>query len=187
MKYDDGWALGLNLNSGRPPAKGVFPYDCLGEVCPPPPASAVRSRQAPGQAQGQRALSPPVPSALQPGSPHPQPQPQAQAPVNPALIPLPPPTPTSLLAPISELAGGEGPPQLAPLALDSSDSSPLSASFAPHVQSIPAHAATTMKRASSLIASRDADLFVALGEVMEREGKEGNKGKSEEQQGPSLL
>jgi hypothetical protein len=44
-----------------------------------------------------------------------------------------------------------------------------------------------MKRASSLIASRDADLFVALGEVMEREGKEGNKGKSEEQQGPSLL
>ncbi|PRQ74037.1 hypothetical protein AAT19DRAFT_15604 [Rhodotorula toruloides] len=32
MKYDDGWALGLNLNSGRPPAKGVFPFDCLGEM-----------------------------------------------------------------------------------------------------------------------------------------------------------
>ncbi|KAK4332669.1 SH3 domain protein [Rhodotorula toruloides] len=180
MKYDDGWALGLNLNSGRPPAKGVFPFDCLGEVCPPPAASAVRVNGQPPQAQqqAQRALSPSVPSALQPGSPQPAPL----APINPALVPLPPPTPTSL-EPIAESEGVKsGPPQLAPLALTSSDS-PLSASFPPSVQSIPAPTngggagvgGGQMKRASSLIASRDADLFVALGEVIDKEGQKEEK------------
>ncbi|BGP23028.1 hypothetical protein JCM10295v2_001921 [Rhodotorula toruloides] len=190
MKYDDGWALGLNLNSGRPPAKGVFPFDCLGEVCPPPAPEAVRANGQPPK-QATRALSPPVPSALQPGSPPSQTQATHLGPVNPALVPLPPPTPTSL-EPISEHSPstGEGvksgPPQIAPLALESSDS-PLSASFPPHVQSVPAPATTgTMKRASSLIASRDADLFVALGEVMDK-SKEGQEKKKTEQQGPSLI
>lgn len=195
MKYDDGWALGLNLNSGRPPAKGVFPFDCLGEVCPPPAPSAVRVNGQPPppsqqvQQQAQRALSPPVPSALQPGSPQPSPL----APVNPALVPLPPPTPTSL-EPIAESENAgikSGPPQLAPLALTSSDS-PLSASFPPSVQTIPAPATTgttgQMKRASSLIASRDADLFVALGEVIEKQGQgEGQGEGKEEEEDKSLI
>lgn len=39
IKYDDGWALGVNLDSREhPPAKGVFPYDCLGEVVASAPA-----------------------------------------------------------------------------------------------------------------------------------------------------
>ncbi|KAK4058607.1 hypothetical protein OIO90_000051 [Microbotryomycetes sp. JL221] len=33
IRYDDGWALGINLDSDQsPPAKGVFPFDCLGEA-----------------------------------------------------------------------------------------------------------------------------------------------------------
>ncbi|KDE02953.1 hypothetical protein MVLG_06519 [Microbotryum lychnidis-dioicae p1A1 Lamole] len=32
VRYDDGWALGINLDAKGPPGKGVFPFDCLGEV-----------------------------------------------------------------------------------------------------------------------------------------------------------
>ncbi|GAA5829730.1 hypothetical protein JCM11251_000262 [Rhodosporidiobolus azoricus] len=232
MKYDDGWALGLNLNSGNPPAKGVFPFDCLGDLAPAPTATEIRSPGAP------RALSPALgsglPPALQPASPdmqqHLQQQQQqrrqsmgsalaaqasAPSPVNPANIPLPPPTPTPTTSQSGH--GGAGvlasidkdgvavttsrgpspintsvPPQLAPLTLGGGSDSPLAASFAPLSSSAPAVSPTheigasqalalapvkQTKRHSSLIASRDADLFVALGEVLgdaekEKEAKE---------------
>ncbi|GAA6037032.1 hypothetical protein JCM8097_005517 [Rhodosporidiobolus ruineniae] len=227
MKYDDGWALGLNLNSGHPPAKGVFPFDCLGELAPPPAPTQIRTASP----NAQRALSPTpstggaaFPAALQPGSP-PAPQgppgifqrgPQQQAPVDPALVPLPPasPTPTPSLAPIAEDSADSTPraatptqpaaapapasvptssaAQFQPLSLSGMGSdSPLSASFPPLSSGAPAVAPIVtsspvsvpaalprpsldgglapvkqQKRHSSLIASRDADLFVALGEVL---------------------
>ncbi|GAA6057676.1 hypothetical protein JCM3770_003835 [Rhodotorula araucariae] len=184
MKYDDGWALGLNLSSAHPPAKGVFPFECLGEVVPllgpsstpvPTPAPAATPAPAPAPAP----LAAPIPAALQPAQ---------LAPVNPANIPLPPPTPTSL-EPITEDADvsapqavvvSASPPQLAPLALDRNDS-PLSASFPASVAHAPTAVAAGLaaasvepknKRASSLIASRDADLFVALGEVLDKKGED---------------
>ncbi|GAA5896184.1 hypothetical protein JCM5296_007256 [Sporobolomyces johnsonii] len=184
MKYDDGWALGLNLSTGNPPAKGVFPFDCLGDLCPPPTASQIRSRP-PSTA---RTLSP-VPATANPAS-----IPIPPSPVNPANIPLPPPTPTLQLASIAEdddAASASsmtlaGPPQLAPL--ERSDS-PLSANFLPsalappqialngeeHQQggSVSVSETQKLKRHSSLIASRDADLFVALGEVLDKEGGRG--------------
>ncbi|GAA5954045.1 hypothetical protein JCM3765_000731 [Sporobolomyces pararoseus] len=155
MKYDDGWALGLNLSSGVPPSKGVFPFDCLGEQVSAPQPSEIRSHDAP------------VPSAQ-----------RSLSPINPANVPLPPPTPT-LLSPINEdeqppqaSTTREGPPQLAPF--ERSDS-PLSPDFPPSSLTIPSSnnasptKATKLKRHSSLIASRDADLFVALGEVLDKE------------------
>jgi hypothetical protein len=180
MKYDDGWALGLNLSSGIPPSKGyvstfsftflsllqkltlyptlysVFPFDCLGEQVSAPQPSEIRSANSPSPAV-QRSLSP----------------------INPANIPLPPPTPT-LLSPINEdeqppsssSVTREGPPQLAPF--ERSDS-PLSPDFPPSSLTIPSSnnasptKTTKLKRHSSLIASRDADLFVALGEVLDKE------------------
>lgn len=162
MKYDDGWALGLNLSSGVPPSKGVFPFDCLGEQVAAPQAFEIRKNiPSPISTTAQRSLSP----------------------VNPANIPLPPPTPT-LLIPINEdeqeppasssSLTREGPPQLAPF--ERSDS-PLSPDFPPSSLTIPSSTsnhgsptkATKLKRHSSLIASRDADLFVALGEVLDKE------------------
>ncbi|GAA5900508.1 uncharacterized protein JCM6883_002866 [Sporobolomyces salmoneus] len=175
MKYDDGWALGLNLSSGVPPSKGVFPFDCLGQIVPAPLASEIRSPSNPSPPSDvQRSLSP----------------------INPANIPLPPPTPT-LLSPINEserplsvasTATREGPPQLAPF--ERSDS-PLSPDFPPTSLTVPSSTSnsstlnggsptsptmkrmsmdtTKLKRHSSLIASRDADLFVALGEVLDKE------------------
>ncbi|CEQ42717.1 SPOSA6832_04553, partial [Sporobolomyces salmonicolor] len=186
MKYDDGWALGLNLSTGNPPAKGVFPFDCLGDLCPPPTASQIRSRP-PSTA---RALSP-VPATANPASIS-----NPASPVNPANIPLPPPTPTLQLASIAEDDDSAafatspsmtmaGPPQLAPL--ERSDS-PLSANFPPSALAPPQIAlhgeqqqqygvsvseTQKLKRHSSLIASRDADLFVALGEVLDKEGAAG--------------
>ncbi|GAA5919806.1 hypothetical protein JCM6882_006485 [Rhodosporidiobolus microsporus] len=239
MKYDDGWALGLNLNSGNPPAKGVFPFDCLGDLAPAPSATQIRAQspQLPTTGPGApRALSPalssaggassPVPPALQPGSPDTQQQQRRQsmlqlgAPVNPANVPLPPPTPTpttsqsghgaGVLAPIAEDPSAftapssssrapspintSAPPQLAPLTLGGGSDSPLAASFAPLSASAPAPSPThetagalapvkQQKRHSSLIASRDADLFVALGEVLgdaekEKEAQAKAEGKS---------
>ncbi|GAA5883355.1 hypothetical protein JCM16303_006706 [Sporobolomyces ruberrimus] len=158
MKYDDGWALGLNLSSGVPPSKGVFPFDCLGEEASAPLPSEIR---APGSSPttANRSLSP----------------------INPANIPLPPPTPT-LLSPINEdeqqppFSTGGGPPQLAPF--ERSDS-PLSPDFPPTPTTLsvpnninnssPTKQKQKLKRHSSLIASRDADLFVALGEVLDKE------------------
>ncbi|GAA5857324.1 hypothetical protein JCM5353_002400 [Sporobolomyces roseus] len=159
MKYDDGWALGLNLSSGTPPSKGVFPFDCLGDIVPPPNSSEIRSASSSTPA---RSLSP----------------------INPANIPLPPPTPT-LLSPIGEddqppqsHQFSSGPPQLAPF--ERSDS-PLSPDFPPSVHHnrnslmLPGGGSPVkangekLKRHSSLIASRDADLFVALGEVLDKE------------------
>ncbi|SCV68928.1 BQ2448_1948 [Microbotryum intermedium] len=32
VRYDDGWALGINLDAKTPPGKGVFPFDCLDET-----------------------------------------------------------------------------------------------------------------------------------------------------------
>lgn len=207
MKYDDGWALGLNLSSGQhPPPKGCFPFDCLGAV-----VSAGSGRPASG------SLPMPVPAALQPGTPmvavsppppavaapvgdEPEqllspgagadvqaPLPQQQPAVNPALVPLPPPTPTSATgnhftglptedptaSPTKSRAAG-APPQLAPLG-ELNSGSPLSATFPPGAQqqqqqqhgATDAVQVTALKRASSLIASRDADLFVALGDVLD--------------------
>ncbi|GAA5926645.1 hypothetical protein JCM10213_002410 [Rhodosporidiobolus nylandii] len=209
MKYDDGWALGLNLSSGPTPAKGVFPFDCLGELAPAPSPAEVRS---PVQA---------IPAALIPGSPPPVgaaqqrqslivPQQAAPAPVDPASIPLPPPTPTpasTSMDGLASIAEDERPtspfadpapaaasrplspasgmsintstaPQLAPLTLGGGNDSPLSASFPPLGGNpptsrpsmegglSPAPTVKQNKRHSSLIASRDADLFVALGEVL---------------------
>lgn len=52
IKYDDGWALGINLDSKvSPPAKGVFPYDCLGDVVGS--GSGSGSSSAPAQPQPQ--------------------------------------------------------------------------------------------------------------------------------------
>lgn len=202
IKYDDGWALGLNLSAGHPPPKGVFPFDCLGDIVSASPASP-----APAPAGAPPALA--LPQALQVGGA-----------VNPANIPLPPPTPTGL-EPISEtehepaapaaLAQSQpvvsaSPPQLAPLSLDRNDS-PLSASFPPAVQALPAPVPTAAavaqsslraespapqlkpqqtKRASSLIASRDADLFVALGEVLERK-EEGAAAQQKKNEDESLI
>ncbi|GAA5941801.1 uncharacterized protein JCM15063_000775 [Sporobolomyces koalae] len=163
MKYDDGWALGLNLSSGVPPAKGVFPFDCLGEQTTAPLASEIRS---PGSAPAAAPLG-----AIE----------RSLSPINPANIPLPPPTPT-LLSPINEdeqppshtTITSNGPPQLAPF--ERSDS-PLSPDFPQHQLSVPSSQTSSptkmrtdkLKRHSSLIASRDADLFVALGEVLDKE------------------
>lgn len=179
MKYDDGWALGINLSAGTPAAKGVFPFDCLGEVVGAPSAAA----SAPANARAPSPLPAPVHPSLQPGQPQPATKLAPLQPVNPADVPLPPPTPTGL-TPISEgTAAASAPvvsasaPQLAPLALDRNDS-PLSASFPAHAaaQGPPTALAPTKstKRASSLIASRDADLFVALGEVLDKK-EEGQK------------
>ncbi|GAA6063445.1 hypothetical protein JCM10212_005618 [Sporobolomyces blumeae] len=169
MKYDDGWALGLNLSSGNPPAKGVFPFDCLGEIVPPPAASEIRANPSvPPQSSGQ---------TLSPSNSYNQ---GLSSPVNPANIPLPPPTP-DLLSPIAEddspsrtSIDRSGPPQLAPLARSDS---PLSPDFPPSALAPPSPSAAyggakksdKLKRHSSLIASRDADLFVALGEVLDKE------------------
>ncbi|GAA5835753.1 hypothetical protein JCM9279_004637 [Rhodotorula babjevae] len=153
MKYDDGWALGVNLSAGSPSAKGVFPFDCLGDVVDVPSSSAAAPAPLPA----------PVHPALQPGQlakPVPSLQVEtAAAPVNPANVPLPPPTPTGL-EPISELSASApvvstSAPQLAPLSLSASTSLTAKGS----------------KRASSLIASRDADLFVALGEVLDKKDR----------------
>jgi len=180
MKYDDGWALGVNLSAGTPSAKGVFPFDCLGDIVDAPSSS---SAAAPAP------LPAPVHPALQPGQlAKPVPSLQvatAAAPVNPANVPLPPPTPTGL-EPISELSASApvvsaSAPQLAPLSLDRNDS-PLSASFPAHgalaAPSQPQQSSSSTsltakgsKRASSLIASRDADLFVALGEVLDKKDR----------------
>ncbi|GAA5914085.1 hypothetical protein JCM8208_005136 [Rhodotorula glutinis] len=177
MKYDDGWALGVNLSAGTPSAKGVFPFDCLGDIVDAPSSSSA-APPAP--------LPAPVHPALQPGqlAKHvPSLQVATAAPVNPANVPLPPPTPTGL-EPISELSASApvvsaSAPQLAPLSLDRNDS-PLSASFPAHgtlaAPAQPQQSSTSLtakgsKRASSLIASRDADLFVALGEVLDKKDR----------------
>lgn len=137
------------------PSSSVFPFDCLGEQVSAPQPSEIRSHDAP------------IPSAQ-----------RSLSPINPANVPLPPPTPT-LLSPINEdeqppqgSTTREGPPQLAPF--ERSDS-PLSPDFPPSSLTIPSSnnasptKATKLKRHSSLIASRDADLFVALGEVLDKE------------------
>ncbi|ORY79711.1 hypothetical protein BCR35DRAFT_93894 [Leucosporidium creatinivorum] len=50
IKYDDGWALGINLDSdSNPPAKGVFPFDCLGEVVPSASSTPVVAAPQPQQ------------------------------------------------------------------------------------------------------------------------------------------
>lgn len=216
MKYDDGWALGLNLSSGQhPPPKGCFPFDCLGQVVAPGTAPSVPNgaSSASGPSGGGGGLPLPVPVALQPGTPivsvsspaqtqselsaaattaaaaavtapavtKPVPAPlnlqQPQVGVDPASVPLPPPTPSSAAgdhAPTSPVALSHEAPQLAPLGLTAG--SPLAAEFAHQQQqqqppqqggSRTANNVTGMKRASSLIASRDADLFVALGEVLD--------------------
>lgn len=220
MKYDDGWALGINLDHG---GKGVFPHDCLGDLAPSgssaaaaAPSSHNNNPTSPAPSFGLVSPNPSnaLPAALLSGAPARQsvlfgqqqqakltPQPldtkSANLAVNPANVPLPPPTPTGhSLSPIAENFSANGitspspssmsintssPPQLAPLTLGSGSDSPLSASF-------PSRAATPTttqegltapptpvkqnKRHSSLIASRDADLFVALGEVLGDEQKQ---------------
>lgn len=228
MKYDDGWALGLNLSSGQhPPPKGCFPFDCLGQVVN---AGAGRPTST--------GLPMPVPVALQPGTPTvsvspPPPNnlsnetsnlmpipgstsdealaqkrvPAPLQPVNPALVPLPPPTPSSATgqsfpagataiprdstaspAPSTASAVSAEPPQLGPLT-GLSAGSPLSANFPESTGSGGLSAQQQqerrdalqvkgMKRASSLIASRDADLFVALGEVLYVQQRRQDEGKS---------
>ena len=152
MKYDDGWALGVNLSAGTPSAKGVFPFDCLGDIVDAPSSS---SAAAPAP------LPAPVHPALQPGQLA-KPVPSLQvattaAPVNPANVPLPPPTPTGL-EPISELSAS------APV-VSAAPSQPQQSSSSTSLT------AKGSKRASSLIASRDADLFVALGEVLDKKDR----------------
>ncbi|GAA5971562.1 hypothetical protein JCM11641_000642 [Rhodosporidiobolus odoratus] len=243
MKYDDGWALGLNLNSGPAPAKGVFPFDCLGDIAPAPSTPDVRAPSASPPSAAPRALSPapapaaaaPLPPSLVPGSPPPAdliPQRQSlialPGQVNPANVPLPPVTPTFSdpghsqaqaggLAAIAEDERAASPspmsmghtmspspaqintsiaPQLAPLALGGGNDSPLSAHFPPSAAGnpptsqpqsqaqdnlVPSSSVKQKKRHSSLIASRDADLFVALGEVLGETGKEGEKKEAAEQ------
>lgn len=214
MKYDDGWALGLNLSSGQhPPPKGCFPFDCLGQVVAPgtaaPPSSAANNNNNGGDAQ----LPMPVPVALQPGTPtfsvsppsqtqsdlaadpasksKPIPAPlqlDANPVVDPASVPLPPPTPSSTHAtsPTSTSSSNEA-PQLAPL-VGLAAGSPLSADFplaggAAGNNSNQNKNVQGMKRASSLIASRDADLFVALGEVLDGQQQQQRPNEA----GPSLI
>ncbi|KAM0753807.1 hypothetical protein T439DRAFT_346146 [Meredithblackwellia eburnea MCA 4105] len=141
VTYDDGWALGYNLDGGSPPPKGVFPFDCVGDE------AADGGRSAPTE------LSATASAAAQ------FPQPPQHKP----------------LTPVVE----ESAPQLAPLRTDS----PLGTNFGSDgSKDLPSSLRVgggldakrdgeKVKRTSSLIASRDADLFVALGEVVGKEDR----------------
>jgi hypothetical protein len=216
MKYDDGWALGLNLSSGQhPPPKGCFPFDCLGQVVAPgtaaPPSSSAANNNNNNNGGGSQ-LPMPVPVALQPGTPTfsvsspsqtqsdlvadtskpksiPAPLQLNANPVSvdPASVPLPPPTPSSTHATSPTSTSSNEAPQLAPLGLAAG--SPLSADF-PHAGGDNNNKNQNknvqgMKRASSLIASRDADLFVALGEVLD--GQQQQQQQRPNEAGPSLI
>ncbi|KAK4699873.1 hypothetical protein P7C70_g6382, partial [Phenoliferia sp. Uapishka_3] len=151
VAYDDGWALGINLDAAAgATVKGVFPFDCVQEISPStsPPHHVDLSATAPASSQ-----------FPQPPTHAPLPSPNAQSSSNneDGFLSYDHPSPTM------------GPPQLAPLRSDS----PLGAHFNSKDENgnLPSSLqpgggeGNKVKRTSSLIASRDADLFVALGQV----------------------
>ncbi|KAI5476218.1 SH3 domain protein [Pseudohyphozyma bogoriensis] len=128
VSYDDGWALGINLDSGSPPNKGVFPFDCLGEVV---------------------ATNPPR-------TPSPAPQ----------LAPLRSDSPLGASFPQTQ-SGVVAPAPTS--AANSRSNSPVKTreqgSTTPIPSSLQVGGGGNVKRTSSLIAAKDASLFVALGDM----------------------
>lgn len=150
VKYDDGWAFGVNLNSGSPPGKGVFPFDCLGDLqdgSSNGPSNNGEQHDAQDQQQHQHQDAHPTetgteravsPSASQAGKASPAPY---QLPTLRADSPF------DAAPPTIRLEDDTGRPRSLVVAGEPS------------------------KRTSSLIASRDADLFMALGEVLDKDTK----------------
>lgn len=154
----------------------MFPFDCVTEIAPSPNAHQVElSATAPASSQ--------FPSPSQSSQTLPYPQQQSSPPdQSRQLTPLPPVAQSSGsgFPDYSQSAPQMGPPQLAPLRSDS----PL---FAPHQMSgSPARSSLALpsslqvgnrdgdkgKRTSSLIASRDAELFLALGNQFDQQDQQ---------------
>ncbi|KAK4053158.1 hypothetical protein OIV83_001893 [Microbotryomycetes sp. JL201] len=200
IRYDDGWALGINLDSNQsPPAKGVFPFDCLGEALgsssqqplstileqdsrpgslasPPPKLDTSAVANAPTAQLGYLSNGP-VPPQL--------PQMRSDSPID---LESPPtsavksdsrstPSPTLVMPSIqiSDQATGVSqelftpPPQQ--MAFD--DYQHQQQRLPDALQAGKSGKSTVNdkkgRRTSSLVASKDADLFLALGEVLGRD------------------
>jgi hypothetical protein len=227
IKYDDGWALGVNLDSREhPPAKGVFPYDCLGEVVAAAPASNGADAQAAIAQQPLSTIAEDEPGSASrksvglsylsydndeapPRVPSPSASSTATAPQLPAMTSFRSDSPLDFSSSHSQADDKtHQTPNVPSIQIHSSDAAdamspdmygaptPATSSSAAAFVPLPPSPTTTStnnvpsvlqpgspavsddatqaqkkgaRRTSSLVASRDADLFLALGEVLGRD------------------
>lgn len=158
MSYDDGWALGINLDAPTPGTKGVFPFDCLDD-----PASAqaeAPNQQALDAASSTTAFSqPPQLAPLRTDSPL-----STHFPHNAQQQPQP---TISISQPSSRSIFDQSQGQSKMTSSTSADNiSSVARNGNGKLDARGNRQGEKNKRASSLIASRDANLFVALGEAL---------------------
>ncbi|KAH8930107.1 hypothetical protein BT69DRAFT_1275847 [Atractiella rhizophila] len=165
MNYDDGWVLGVNL-SINPPQRGVFPRDCVEEADPssPLPGATNGNNENKGNTlMGNNHFTimeedEDEPSELPYGPPSPKNKVADKAP---------------FLPPIDFVTSSASPPTIAVEAPAEHNSNHIAGpgvgGVTPSQSSgnVSTASGKNVRRSSSLIASRDAELFVALGEALD--------------------